>query len=278
MNEKKKLLKVTEPADGYLRVTIDNPPVNVFSEALFAELQDVMAIMETREDVKVVVFDSANPEFFIAHFDMFGDPTPWMEKQDNGLYGWPEFQERLSRSPVITISSVRGRARGVGSEFVLATDIRFASREKAVFHQPELGMNVTPGGGALERLPRLVGRSRALEIVLGSEEFDADQAALYGWINRAIPDAELDVTVDNFARRIRSFDRRVLGHVKDIINKRAGLPTVEETTESYELFFKVVTEYPEVQQTWDKMKADGLQRDGDLERYMGEYFTQRAGL
>ena len=278
MSEKRTVLTRTQPAPGYLRVTIDNPPINIFDSQLMLELQDVLSELKRRSDLKVVVFDSANPDFFIAHFDMLGDPSLFLERQENGRYIWPDFQVRLAEAPVVSIASIRGRVRGVGSEFALVADMRFASREKAIFHQPEIGMNVIAGGGALERLPRLSGRSRALEILLGSEEFDADLAERYGWINRAIPDAELDDTVDRLARRIASFDRRIVGHLKEIITKRSGLPTIEEVTESYELFFKIVKEYPAVQDTWDQMKSDGLQQDGDLERNMAAYFTHRAGL
>ena len=123
---------------------------------------------------------------------------------------WPAFVTRLAQSRVISIAKVRGRARGHGSELALACDMRFASREKAIFAQTEVGSAVVPGGGATEWLTALAGRSRALEIIVGADDFDAIIAEKYGWVNRALPDAELDGFVDNFARRIASFEKRPL--------------------------------------------------------------------
>src|SRR5690348_6539086 len=122
-----------------------------------------------------------------------------------GLPRWRDAAVQLANSNVLSIAVVRGRARGGGSELALACDIRFASREKAIFGQPEVGFGLIPGGGALERLPLLVGRSRAIEIVLGADDFDADQAERYGWINRAVPDADLDGFVAGFVRRVLAF-------------------------------------------------------------------------
>jgi enoyl-CoA hydratase/carnithine racemase len=139
--------------------------------------------------------------FFIAHYGSSGPRSRF------GVPPWIDAATRLARSGVLSIAVIRGRVRGGGSEFTLGCDIRFASREKAIFGQPEVGTGLIPGGGALERLPLLVGRSRAVEIVMGANDFDANTAERYGWINRAVPDAELDAFVVDFVGRVLSFDR-----------------------------------------------------------------------
>src|SRR5260221_13638983 len=140
-------------------------------------------------------------------------------------------------SKTVSIAIIRGGARGGGSELAMACDLRFASREKAIFGQPEVGFGLIPGGGALERLPLLVGRSRALEVVLGADDFDADTAERYGWINRAIPDADLDAFVAQFVRRVLSFDKRALAAAKAIVNA-AGLPDPAALQSTQDLFFQ----------------------------------------
>src|SRR4029077_15852586 len=133
-----------------------------------------------------------------------------------------------------------------GCEFALACDLRFASREKAIFGQPEVGFGLIPGGGALERLPLVVGRSRAIEIVLGADDFDADTAERYGWINRAVPDAELDGYVANFVRRVLSFDSQALTTAKAILN-HTGLP-IEDQLRSTQATFGATLTWPEALQ------------------------------
>ena len=156
--------------------------------------------------------------------------VPRKHRSPQGPTGLPTLIDtaiRLATTSVVTIAKIRGRNRGGGSEAALACDLRFASREKALFGQPEVGAGMFPGGGALERLPLLVGRARALEIILGSDDFDAETAAQYGWINRALPDDELDDFVDTFARRIASFDRPALAEAKRLVNRRT-LPASED--------------------------------------------------
>jgi enoyl-CoA hydratase/carnithine racemase len=140
------------------------------------------------------------------------------------------------RWPVVSVAKIRGRTRGIGNEFVLACDMRFASRKSALFGNPEVGVGLVPGGGALEWLPRLVGRSRALEIVLSGDDFDADIAERYGWVNRTLDDANLDSFVDALVRRLTSFDRETLAAAKARIN-RFGTPTAAELQSSNDLFF-----------------------------------------
>ena len=147
-----------------------------------------MTDLEADPSVKVVVFQSANPDFFIAHLDVSS-----AAKRPEVLDLWRDFVLRLSSAPVVSIAKIRGRTRGIGNEFVLACDMRFASRQNALFGNPEVGVGLIPGGGALEWLPRLVGRSRALEIVLGADDFDADIAERYGWVNRTLDDDDLEL-------------------------------------------------------------------------------------
>ena len=153
-----------------------------------------MTDLEADPSVKVVVFQSANPDFFIAHLDVAK-----AAERPEALGLWRDFVLRLSSTPVVSIAKIRGRARGIGNEFVLACDMRFASRQNALFGNPEVGVGLVPGGGALEWLPRLVGRSRALEIVLSGDDFDADIAERYGWVNRTLDDGDLDSFVDTLA-------------------------------------------------------------------------------
>ena len=164
---------------GRWTITFNNPPINMFVPATIVELGALMTDLEANPSVKVVVFQSANPDFFIAHLDVAK-----AAERPEALGLWRDFVLRLSSTPVVSIAKIRGRTRGIGNEFVLACDMRFASRQSALFGNPEVGVGLVPGGGALEWLPRLVGRSRALEIVLSGDDFDADIAERYGWARR----------------------------------------------------------------------------------------------
>ena len=176
---------------GRWTITFTNPPINMFVPATIVELGALMTGLEADPSVKAVVFQSANPDFFIAHLDVSK-----AAKQPAVLGLWHDFVLRLSSAPVVSLAKIRGRTRGIGNEFVLACDMRFASRQSALFGNPEIGVGLVPGGGALEWLPRLVGRSRALEIVLSGDDFDADIAERYGWVNRTLDDKDLDSFVD----------------------------------------------------------------------------------
>ncbi|MFE4424952.1 enoyl-CoA hydratase/isomerase family protein [Streptomyces sp. NPDC056817] len=178
---------------------------------------------------------------------------------------------RLSRHPVVSIAKIRGRARGVASEFVLACDMRFASHEKAVLGQPEVGSGVIPGGGGTERLPLLVGRGRALEITLGSDDIDADTAERYGYVNRALPDDELDAFVDTLARRIASFDRRPLEAAKNLVNN-VSLPPLDRQLEGRAVFAQALG-WPETRKRMDVLFSRGMQTRGDLESDFGAHLA-----
>ena len=214
---------------GRWTVTFSNPPINMFVPTTIVELGALMTDLETDPSVKAVVFQSANPDFFIAHLDV-----AMAAERPEVLGLWRDFVLRLSFAPVVSIAKIRGRTRGIGNEFVLACDMRFASRKSALFGNPEVGVGLVPGGGALEWLPRLVGRSRALEIVLSGDDFDADVAERYGWVNRTLDDDHLDSFVDALVRRLASFDRETLAAAKAQIN-RFGTPTAAELQSSDEL-------------------------------------------
>ena len=162
---------------GRWTVTFSNPPINMFVPTTIVELGALMTDLEADPSVKVVVFQSANPDFFIAHLDVAK-----AAERPEMLGLWRDFVLRLSSTPVVSIAKIRGRTRGIGNEFVLACDMRFASRKSALFGNPEVGVGLVPGGGALEWLPRLVGRSRALEIVLSGDDFDADIAERWNFL------------------------------------------------------------------------------------------------
>lgn len=223
-----------------------------------------MTDLEADPSVKVVVFQSANPEFFVAHLDVAKAAA-----EPGVLDLWRDFVLRLSSAPVVSIAKVRGRTRGIGNEFVLACDMRFASRQNAVFGNPEVGVGLIPGGGALEWLPRLVGRSRALEFVLSADDFDADIAERYGWVNRALDDDKLDSFVDVLAARLASFHHETLSAAKAQIN-RFGRPTAAELQSSNDMIFPMLA-LPDAQARRAKIRDIGYGVRGDFELNFGRY-------
>lgn len=273
-------LRVERLTRAYWRATIDNPPINLFDPDLLAGFRELIEELESDDEVKVIVLDSADPDYFISHLDLNrageGDRSPG----PTGMSPWPDFALRLAAVPVISVASVRGRARGVGNEVALAADVRFASREKAIFGQFEIGSAAMPGGGGLERLSLLLGRARAIEAVVGGEDFDAETAERYGWINRAVPDDELDALVDRFARRVASFDGEALKTAKAHINRMGGVPTVEQLSETEKAFFALL-QRPEAKERIGFFFAQGLQERGDFELNLGERIgppeAQRTG-
>jgi enoyl-CoA hydratase/carnithine racemase len=263
MSDIMKALLVDKAKPGHWRVTLDNPPINVIDDSMYDAFFDLVTEIEVDTALKVVTFESANPDFFIAHYGTSGPRSRF------GAPPWIDAATRLAKSGVLSIAIVRGRVRGGGSEFTLGCDIRFASREKAIFGQPEVGTGLIPGGGALERLPLLVGRSRALEIVLGANDFDADTAERYGWINRALPDAELDAFVANFVSRLLSFDRQALQTAKSIINQ-VGLPDPAVLKATQDIFFQTFG-WEGVKERLPKLRERGIGQPGDFELNLGHY-------
>jgi enoyl-CoA hydratase/carnithine racemase len=249
---------------GLWTISFNNPPINMFVPATIDELAALMAELDAAPSVKVVVFESANPEFFVAHLDVAK-----AAERPGVLDLWRDFVLRLSSAAVVSIAKVRGRTRGIGNEFVLACDMRFASRQNAVFGNPEVGVGLIPGGGALEWLPRLVGRSRALEFVLSADDFDADIAERYGWVNRTLDDGDLDAFVDALARRVASFDARTLATAKAQIN-RFGMPTAAELQSSNDMIFPMLA-WPDAQARRSKLRGIGYGTPSDFELNFGRY-------
>src|ERR1700735_1373563 len=249
---------------GRWTITFSNPPINMFLPTTIVELGALMTDLEADPSVKVVVFQSANPDFFIAHLDVARAAA-----QPRVLDLWRDLVRRPSSTAIVSIAKIRGRTRGIGNEFVLACDMRFASRQNALFGNPEVGVGLIPGGGALEWLPRLVGRSRALEIVLGADDFDADIAERYGWVNRTLDDDDLDSFVDTLVRRLASFDREVLAAAKAQIN-RFGTPTATELQSSNDMIFPMLAR-PSAQARRAKIRGIGYGVPGDFELNFGRH-------
>jgi enoyl-CoA hydratase/carnithine racemase len=229
---------LTRRSPAYWHVTFHHPPLNIFGPETLPQLHDIITALETDEHAKVVVFDSAVPGFFLTHYDFLArrEDTSSLPPGPTGLQPLPDMLVRLSRAPVVSIASIRGRATGVGSELALACDMRFASREKAVLSQWEVGAGVVPGGGPMARLPRLMGRGRALEVLLGADDIPGDLAALYGYVNRALPDADLDAFVESLATRIASFDKRAVSETKRVVDV-ASLPPDFEIAPEWDVCF-----------------------------------------
>ena len=258
-------MRVIEETPGYWRAIFDYPPFNVVDGDVFQAIQDLLVRMETTEDLRVIVFESALPDFYLSHFDLTGRLGNVMSAI--GPTGLPILMDtfvRLTQAPVVSLARIRGCVRGVSSEFVLACDMRFASRENTKLGHPELGVGLHPGGGGTERLPHLVGRGRALEIVLSANDFDGDTAERYGYVNRSLPDAELDGFVDALARRISSFDRRALVAAKHLVNE-VSLPRFDRLLDAFTSFGKALG-WPEAQNRIRTVLERGLQRDASFEK------------
>src|SRR5215207_4522233 len=235
------------------------------------QLNEIIAALETDEQVKVVVFDSAVEGFFLTHYDFLAplEDSTRIPPGPTGLQALPDMLVRLSRAPVVSIASIRGRATGVGSELALAADMRFASREKAVLSQWEIGAGLVPEGGPMARLPRLVGRGRALEILLTGNDIDGPTAERYGYVNRALPDAELDGFVDAMAHRIARFDKQAIAAIKTLVDA-SSLPTNEQLAVEWDGFIGSVKR-PAAQQRIQRLLQLGLQTDPDVEKRLADY-------
>ena len=202
--------------DGICRATIDHPPINLLDADLIVDLEGFSREVAADDDVRVVIVDSANDEFFIAHADvgLIQQLPPGVLDPDAPLPFFSALVERFRTMPKATIAVIEGRARGGGSEFALSFDMRFAALGRAVLGQPEVALGILPGGTGTQRLPRLVGRARAHEIVLGCGDIDADTAERWGYVNRALPPDELRTFVNDLARRIASFPAHAIAEAK----------------------------------------------------------------
>ena len=266
---------LTRRSPTYWRVTFDLPPLNIFGPAAIPQLDEIVTALETDEEVRVVVFDSAVDGFFLTHYDFTAklEDTTRIPPGPTGLQALPDMLARVSRAPVVSIASIRGRATGVGSELALASDMRFASREKTVLSQWEVGAGLVPGGGPMAR-PRLIGRGRALEVLLGADDIDGELAERYGYVNRALPDAELDAFVDALATRIASFDKQAIAETKRLVDVNS-LPPDAEIVPEWEAFLAALGR-PAAQERIRMLFERGFHEPGDVETRLG-YHVGKLG-
>ena len=268
---KKAQIRVDKCSPGFWRATFDHPPINLIDPGTIQELEALVSELEADPHVCVVVFDSADREFFLAHYDVLVDKavTAAMSPGRTGLHPWLDVLYRLSAAPAVSVAAIRGRARGAGSEFALACDIRFGSREHCTLGQFEVGVGAVPGGGPMARLARLVGRGRALEIVVGAQDFPGELAAQYGYINRAVADDELDEFVEAFARRLSDFDKRAIAEVKRLIDgpTQPGFAELDAGMKAY----LASAARPDTRKRIEIALAAGLQQRGGVEFGLGHY-------
>lgn len=258
-----------EDHDGVAVVRFNHLPINLVDRTMVIDLLRLAQKLEDDHQTKVVIFRSGIPEFFLAHYDLGSEldasPValpPGTTSPLSGLFS------RLSRLPQVTIGELSGRARGAGSEFLLALDMRFAARETAVLGQPEIGVGLLPGAGGTVRMTQMLGRGRALEVCLGGEDFDADTAELYGWINRALPSEQLSGFCDALARRIAGFPAKGIGNVKAVVDS-VSRPDEDTLADESQRF---VTDMHE-QETIDRVRwllSQGGQTQGAMELKLGE--------
>jgi enoyl-CoA hydratase/carnithine racemase len=269
-----KQILLTRRSSAYWRVTLNHPPLNIFGPQAIPQWNEIITALETDEQVKVVVFDSAVEGFFLTHYDFLAKPeeTTSLPPGPTGLQPLPDMLVRLSRAPVVSIASIRGRATGVGSELALACDMRFASREKAILSHFEVGAGVVPGGGPMARLPRLMGRGRALEVLLGADDIPGDLAELYGYVNRSLADSDLDAFVESLATRIASFDKRAISETKRFVDV-ASLPPDFEIAPEWDVCLASIMR-PAAQERIKKLMERGFHQPGDVEDRLGYHVGQ----
>lgn len=272
MNEKRVFLTKHSPA--YWGVTFNHPPVNIFGPKTIPPLNEVITAIETDKELKVVVFDSAIDGFFMTHYDFLAklEETTSLPPGPTGLQPLPDMLVRLSRAPVVSIASIRGRATGVGSELALACDMRFASREKAILSHFEVGAGIVPGGGPMARLPRLMGRGRALEVLLGADDIPGDLAERYGYVNRSFPDDDLDTFVDSLVKRIGSFDKQAISKTKRFVDV-ASLPPDYEIAPEWDVCLASIMR-PAAQKRIGMLLERGFHQAGDVETQLGYHVGQ----
>jgi enoyl-CoA hydratase/carnithine racemase len=269
-------IRVTRRSPAYWRVTFDNPPINVMGPEMVRQFQGVIDALEADEQVRVVVFDSAVEDYFLNHSDFNAklEDLTSMPAGPSGLPPWPDFLVRLTRLPVVSIALIRGRATGNGSEITLSCDMSFASREKAIISQWEVGVGMVPGGGPMARLPQLIGRNRALEVLMSSEDIRGDQAEAYGYVNRTLPDADLDSYVDALATRISAFDKWAIATTKRLVN--TSLPPDVELGAGWDACIASLGR-PAAQNGIQALMSRGFHKPGDVENRLGYYVSQIHG-
>ena len=248
MPAKTKQIRLVKRSSMYWRVTFDLPPLNIFGPAAMPQLNEIVTAIETDESLRVVVFDSAVEGFFLTHYDFLAKAEDF-PPGPTGLQQLPDMLVRISRAPVVSIAMIRGRATRVGSELALV-----------------------PGGGPMARLPRLIGRGRALEVLLGADDIPDDLAERYGYVNRSLPDAELDGFVDAMASRIANFDKDAIRETKRLVDV-ASLPPNAEIAPEWDAFLASVKR-PAAQERISKLMKHGFHKPGDLETRLGHYVGQ----
>src|SRR5580704_10202182 len=268
-------VRLNRVSPSYWRIIMDNPPLNLMGPEFVLQFREIMAAIESDEQLKVVVFESAVEGFFLNHsdFNVKLEELTSISPGPTGLEAWPDILVRLQRVPVVSIALIRGRATGNGSELTLACDMSFASREKTRLSQWEVGVGMVAGGGPMARLPRLIGRNRALEVLLSSEDIGADQAEAYGYINRALPDADLDAFVEALATRIAKFDKWAIAQTKRLVN--TSLPPDVELGAGWDACIASLGR-PAAQEGIKALMALGFHKPGDVENRLGYYLGQIA--
>jgi enoyl-CoA hydratase/carnithine racemase len=263
-------LRVAQIDAGVLSVVIDAPPMNLIGPELVRDLVTLFSELESDEDIRVMVLESADPEYFVPHVDLtrVAEYTAEAAKAggpDDASLGM--LWHKLSELPVVSIAKLRA-GRGAGSELALACDMRFAARENAVLGQIEIGVGTPPGAGGVQHLARGLGRGRAMEVILGASDFDADEAERYGWVNRALPDAELDAFVARLARRIASFPADAVRSTKQVLNELTlpGADTIRADARRFQQLVRSDT----VKARLATLFAQGLQTRGPLELDLGD--------
>jgi enoyl-CoA hydratase/carnithine racemase len=251
---------------GVLFATISNPPINIMTGALYRELVELTAEVEVDDTVSVVVLQSADPDFFIAHFDVeliltFDISEAAVRADEQSPFH--KMCERLRLMPKATIAKIAGRVGGGGSELAASCDMRFGVLGKTKVNQMEVGLGILPGGTGTQRLPRLVGRGRALEIILGSDDLDAETAERWGYLNRALAADEIDDFVDSLAYRIASFPAEAIALAKQSVNN-AELPLGEGLREEAFLFQQTLRTKGAQRNMRRFLEMGGQTREGEM--------------
>lgn len=267
-------VRLNRVTPSYCRVVLDNPPLNLMGPEFVWQIREVVTTLEKDDQVKVVVFESAVDGVFLNHSDFLAniEDLTSIPQGPTGLEAWPDVLVRLTRAPFVSIAKIRGRATGNGSELLLSCDMSFASRERAVLSQWEVGVGLVAGGGPMARLPRTIGRGRALEVLLSSEDIRGGDAERLGYVNRALPDAELDSFVDALATRIASFDKWAIANTKRLVNE-ASLPPDVEMRAGWDACMASVKR-PAAQKRIKTLLEQGLQKPGDTQNRLGFHLGQ----
>src|ERR1700721_1563765 len=269
-------VRVNRISPTYWRVIMNNPPLNLMGPEFVLQFREIIAAIESDEQLKVVVFESAVEGFFLNHsdFDVKLEDLTAIPQGPTGLESWPDILVRLQRVPVVSIALIRGRATGNGSELTLACDMSFASREKTRLSQWEVGVGMVAGGGPMARLPQVMGRNRAMEVLLSSQDIYGDQAEAYGYVNRTLADAELDAHVDALATRISAFDKWAIANTKRLVN--TSLPPDVEFAAGWDACIASLGR-PAAQAGIKALTAIGFQKPGDAENRLGFHLSQIHG-